>query len=119
MFFPFEVPEVAIWSPTPPDATRADSVGAVDPVGMMLAAAGIDTAAAGTDEDEEDVEEEEEEMDLLVVAVLCFGSICRMSTSGSLISVAIRVWACLVASSEPLIVMDRSPCTLPCFSTSM
>lgn len=79
----------------------------------MLTVAEIDTAETGTDE-EDDVDEEEdaeeEEMVLLVlVAVLCFGSICRMSTSGSLISVAIRVCACLVASSEPLIVIDRSP----------
>lgn len=74
MFFPLGVPEVVDWEPTPPDATKEDSVGAVDPVGMMLVARGID--AAGTDEDEEDVDEEEEEMVLLlVVAVLCFGSI--------------------------------------------
>lgn len=112
MFLPLGVPDEATWArPTPPDATTEDMVGAEDPMGMMLAATGIDTDAAGADGTEE--------MVLLVVAVLCFGSICRMSTSGSLIRVAISVWACLVASSEPLIVMDRSPCTLPCFSTSM
>lgn len=123
MFFPLGVPDDAVscCGPAFPDATTADRVGAVEPVGMRLAVAGIiDPADTGTDEDEDDEEaEEEEEMVLLVVAVLCFGSICRMSTSGSLMSVAIRVWACLVASSEPLIVIDRSPWTLPCFSTSM
>lgn len=119
IFFPLGVPEAVSCGPEFPDATTADRVGAVEPVGIMFTvAAGIDTADTGTDEDEDDEDEEEEEM-VLLVAVLCFGSICRMSTSGSLISVAISVWACLVASSEPLIVIDRSPWTLPCFSTSM
>lgn len=91
MFFPLGVPEELTSGPTPPEATTEDSVGAVDPVGMMLAVTGKDTVA-NTEDDEDDVEEaEEEEMVLLVVvvAVLCFESICRMSTSGSLIRVAI------------------------------
>lgn len=111
MFFPLDVTaEDVSRGPTFSAATTADRVGAcvAPPVGMMLMVAGIDTADTGTDDDEDDEEEEEEETGFLL-AVLCFGSICRMSTSGSLISVAIRVWACLVASSEPLIVIDRSP----------
>lgn len=40
--------------------------------------------------------------------LLTFGNICRMSTSGSLINAAISTWACLVASSAPLIVIERS-----------
>lgn len=51
--------------------------------------------------------------------LLTFGSICRISTSGSLTSAPINMEACLVASAEPLIVIIRSFCDLPCFSTSM
>lgn len=54
-----------------------------------------------------------------VVVLLVFGNIDKISTSGSLISVVIRLCACLVASLEPLIVMILSPCPLLCFSTSI
>lgn len=88
MFFPLGVPEDTNCGPAFSDATTADRVGAVEPVGIMLTVAEIGTADTGTDEDEDDEEEEEEETGFLL-AVFCFGSICRMSTSGSLISVAI------------------------------
>lgn len=51
--------------------------------------------------------------------LLTFGSICRISTSGSLTSAPIKREACLVASVEPLIVIMRSFWDFPCFSTSM
>ena len=34
---------------------------------------------------------------------LDLGSICNISTSGSLINAAIKVWACFVASTDPLL----------------
>lgn len=37
-----------------------------------------------------------------------FGSICKISTSGSLMRAVIKTCACLVASKAPLIVIDRS-----------
>lgn len=126
MFFPLGVPEaVSCEEARFPAATTADKVGAaVEPMERMLAVAGIvnDGMAVDAADDDDEAEEADEERGLpvvVVVAVLCFGSICKMSTSGSLMRVAIRVWACLVASNEPLMVIDRSPWTLPCFSTSM
>lgn len=99
-----------------PEATTAERVGASD---CTLPPAAAAAAAASGMEIEGADEAEEVELEVLLLAVLCLGSICRMSTSGSLMRVAISECACLVASSDPLMVMDRSPGTLPCFSTSM
>lgn len=86
-----------------PEATTADNVGAIDVTAIELPTEAVGTGADGTDEDDEEEEDE------VLLAVLCFGSICKISTSGSLMRVAINEWACLVASSEPFIVIDRSP----------
>lgn len=51
--------------------------------------------------------------------LLTFGSICRISTSGSLTKAPISTDACFVASVVPLMVIMRSFCDLPCFSTSI
>jgi hypothetical protein len=39
---------------------------------------------------------------VVIEAILDFGNICRISTSGSLISAIIKICACLVASIDPL-----------------
>jgi Na+-transporting methylmalonyl-CoA/oxaloacetate decarboxylase gamma subunit len=47
------------------------------------------------------------------------GNIDKISASGSFTKAEIKKCACLVASGTPFIVIDRSPCVLPCFSTSI
>lgn len=55
----------------------------------------------------------------LLIKAAFLANIDKMSASGSFTKVEIKMWACLVASTPPLIVIERSPCVLPCFSTSI
>lgn len=46
--------------------------------------------------------------EVVTTANFDFGSICSMSTSGSLMRAAINVWACFVASDDPLKVIKSN-----------
>lgn len=81
-FFPLVMPEPAKRAAAFPEATTADNVVAIEPTARALPSVAIGIEAEVADEEEEADEE-------VLLAVLCLGSICRMSTSGSLIRVAI------------------------------
>lgn len=81
-FFPLVMPEPAKRAAALPEATTADNVGAIEAATRALPSVAIGIKADVADEEEEAEEE-------VLLAVLCLGSICRMSTSGSLIRVAI------------------------------
>lgn len=56
---------------------------------------------------------------LLAGDMLFLGNMDNISASGSFTNAEIRKCACFVASATPLMVIERSPWVLPCFSTSI